>query len=48
MFFGDLMRELAGRIPENSQSLISTIVQKVIGERADSIDHIKGIGMKLL
>jgi hypothetical protein len=39
------MRENAGRIPENSRSLISTIVQTVIGERTDSIDHIKGIGM---
>jgi hypothetical protein len=39
------MREIAGRIPENSRSLISTIVQTVIGERTDSIDHIKGIGM---
>ena len=39
------MREIAGSIPENSRSLISTIVQNVIGERTDSIDHIKGAGM---
>jgi hypothetical protein len=39
------MREIAGQIPENSRSLISMIVQAVIGERTDSIHHIKGIGM---
>jgi hypothetical protein len=39
------MREIAGQIPENSRHLISKFVQKVVGERTASTDHIKGIGM---
>lgn len=39
------MRDIAGRMPENSHSLISTILQNVTRECIDSIDHIKGVGM---
>jgi hypothetical protein len=39
------MREVAGQIPENSEALVSAIVRDVTGEKTDSIEHIKGIGM---
>ena len=39
------MREIAGRIPENSQELVSTIIRKVTGFKTTSIEHISGKGM---
>lgn len=39
------MRKVAGNIPENEIALISSILRKVAGVPAESIEHIKGIGM---
>lgn len=39
------MREIAGRIPENSKEVVSTILRQVTGHQAASVEPITGIGM---
>ena len=39
------MRQVSGHIPENERTLVSSILHHVTGLHADSIQHIKGLGM---
>jgi len=39
------MREIAGKIPENSRDLVSAVLRTVTGHQTDSIEHINGMGM---
>jgi len=39
------MREIAGRIPEKSEKLVSAILRNVTGQQTDSVEPTKDIGM---